>query len=345
MVKEITKRDLFENFNLHAKNTLFLQSWEYGDLSASIGDKSFRVGVYGAQGLVAIAQVILVRAKRGSYYFIPYGPVTKSGEVDEHAMQEITEFLAQKAKKQNVDFIRVSPFIENTIKNKAAFSKQGYIDAPMHTLAETTWLLDLTTSEDKLLMSMRKTNRNLIRKAKKLGVTIHKKTSVDAAEEFIRIHKDTKKKHSFTPYPDEFFKNQVRIFSKTGSVCVLLAKYQDKIISSAIIMYYGNMAAYHHGASLLEYSKIPAAYAVQWEAIKEAKERGCTTYNFWGVSPDKDKPHPISGVSHFKRGFGGYQYELLHCQDKPLSLKYAVNWVTETIRRKKRGYYFVKPQQ
>ena len=67
-------------------------------------------------------------------------------------------------------------------------------------------------------------------------------------------------------------------------------------------------------------------------------------YNFWGVSPDKDLPHPISGVSHFKRGFGGKQFDILHAQDLPLRPIYALNWIVETVRRKRRGYYFTKPE-
>lgn len=343
-IKEIKKRELFEDFNLSAKNNLFLQSWEYGELSDTIGDTSFRIGAFAEDELMAIAQVITVRAKRGSYFFIPYGPVFKDGKIDKGILSDMVKHLSALGKKQKIDFIRISPFVENTIKNKKIFSDIGCVDAPMHVLAETTWLLDLTQTEDDILQGMRKTNRNLIRKAEKVGVTIEKTTSKESVEHFIEIHKDTQKKHSFTPYPDNFFRSQVDIFSKTSSVEVFLAKYQEKIISSAIIMYYGNMAAYHHGASLLEFRKIPAAYLVQWAAIKEAKLRGCDIYNFWGVAPDKDKPHPISGVSHFKRGFGGYQYEILHCQDKPLSWKYGINWTIETIRRRKRGYYFVKPQ-
>jgi len=63
---------------------------------------------------------------------------------------------------------------------------------------------------------------------------------------------------------------------------------------------------------------------LQWEAIRQARERGCATYDFWGV-PDEVGHHealdegrgsisgPVDrhysrslwGVYHFKRGFGG----------------------------------------
>ena len=55
-------------------------------------------------------------------------------------------------------------------------------------------------------------------------------------------------------------------------------------------------------------------YALQWEAIRWARERGCTRYDLWGI-PDEDeakleaefqtRSDGLWGVYGFKRGFGG----------------------------------------
>ena len=42
-------------------------------------------------------------------------------------------------------------------------------------------------------------------------------------------------------------------------------------------------AAYNYGASTDIGRNEPGAYAIQWQAIIEAKKRGMTRYNFWGV--------------------------------------------------------------
>jgi lipid II:glycine glycyltransferase (peptidoglycan interpeptide bridge formation enzyme) len=44
---------------------------------------------------------------------------------------------------------------------------------------------------------------------------------------------------------------------------------------------------------------------VQWEAIREAKLRGCHTFDFLGISPPEDINHHLAGVSSFKEKFGG----------------------------------------
>lgn len=339
-IRNIERKE-FESFNLTAKNQLFLQSWNYGELCREIGEKAFRFGVFESRKLVGISEIIKVEAKRGSHFFCPYGPVFTKWK--EEYFRAWKKKMVELSRKEEVSFIRVSPFIENTKENKVFFKRQSFINAPMHVLAETTWLLDLNKDLDQILNEMRKTNRNLIRRAIRDGVEIKKGTDENAVEEFIKLHKDTKKKHHFTPYSDQFFRAQVKNFKDDDQILVFNAYHQGQLISSAIVMYYGEMAAYHHGASSLKHQKIPGSYLVQWEAIQEAKKRGCQRYNFWGVSPYKDKPHPISGVSHFKRGFGGYQYDLLHCQDLPLSPKYVLNYLVESFRRKKRGYYFKKP--
>lgn len=340
-VREFKTKEIFEAFNLKASWTLFLQSWNYGEICRKMGEEVLRLGLFENKKIVGIAQVIITRAKRGTYLFCPYGPVFTSWKIEYFSV--LLSYLKKVALAKKAQFIRISPFLENTLKNKKFFENLKFVNAPMHVLAETTWLLDLSKTEDELLREMRKTTRNLIRRAEKEKIEVKAGTGDSAVQEFIKLHAETKMKHKFTPYPDNFFRNQTRIFREDNQILVFNAYFKENIVSSAIVMFYGKMAAYHHGANSIRFQKIPASYLVQWQAIKEAKRRGLAFYNFWGVSPDPKKPHPISGVSLFKRGFGGYQHELLHCQDLPLSPLYFANWIIETGRRFKRGYYYPKP--
>ena len=63
-----------------------------------------------------------------------------------------------------------------------------------------------------------------------------------------------------------------------------------------------------------------------------------TRYNFWGVSPAENRNHRFYGISIFKRGFGGKDFEYLHAQDLVISYsKYIVNYVVETARKRLRN--------
>jgi lipid II:glycine glycyltransferase (peptidoglycan interpeptide bridge formation enzyme) len=77
---------------------------------------------------------------------------------------------------------------------------------------------------------------------------------------------------------------------------------------------------------------------LQWEAIKEAERRGCKVYDFWGFTdPEMFPKHPWAGPTLFKMGFGGYKKKYVKTQDFILSKKYWLNYIIESIRKKKRN--------
>ena len=122
-----------------------------------------------------------------------------------------------------------------------------------------------------------------------------------------------------------------------GQISIFLGKYKEEMVSSGIFVFWQGIAFYHHGASSLRYPKIPVSYLLIWEAIREAKKRGCKKFNFWGIAPEGKKNHPWAGLSLFKMGFGGYKKEYVKTQDFPLSKKYYLTYLFEKIRKLFRG--------
>jgi lipid II:glycine glycyltransferase (peptidoglycan interpeptide bridge formation enzyme) len=114
------------------------------------------------------------------------------------------------------------------------------------------------------------------------------------------------------------------------------AVYKGETISAAMIIFSGKSGFYHHGASIQRYAKIPASYLLQWAAIGEAKRRGLSEYNFWGVSPEDKPNHPWAGLSLFKKGFGGFPEAYVPAQDLPFTNKYWLNFVIEKVRKIRR---------
>jgi lipid II:glycine glycyltransferase (peptidoglycan interpeptide bridge formation enzyme) len=115
-----------------------------------------------------------------------------------------------------------------------------------------------------------------------------------------------------------------------------LGKYKGEVISSSMIIFWQDTAFYHQGASSLKHPKIPVSYLLQWETIKEAKKRNLNLYNFWGIAPEGRKSHPWAGLTLFKKGFGGYVKKYVETQDLPLSQRYWLTFVFESLRRIKR---------
>jgi len=346
-IKEITDKNLWEDFLRDCYPKTFLQSWNWGDFSKSMGQKIWRLGVYHNQELVATCLVVKVKAKRGTFLMVEHGPNIKfkiqNAKFQKHKLQilkAILKELKEIGKKERVSFIRVCPIWERSEENEEIFKKLGFRNAPIHVHPEISWILELDKTEEELLYGMRKTTRYLIRQAQKNPeIHIKKSQSLEDLKQFYKIYQETASRHRFVPFSFDYLKDELETFKKDDQILIFLAKYKGEVVSGAVIVYWQNGGFYHHGASLKKYSRVPVSYLIQWEAIKEAKKRGCDFYSFWGIAP-KDRPnHPWKGLTLFKKGFGGRKEEYVRTKDYILSQKYWINWIIETARKIKRGYY------
>ena len=343
-IETIDSRETWDKFITYQSPNTFMQSWAWGEFNMRMDHKIFRLGIFDNSELVGVALAIKITAKRGSFLYIPNGPILASQNFQDsifnfqkEALRILTEHLKFLATTEDCSFIRVSPLILATEENKKIFPAAGFRKAPIHMQAELMWLLDITPDETTLLKNMRKTTRYEIRKAEKEGVTVEMSKNVSDLEKFSEIYKSTVSRQNFVPFSEKYLKNELESFAPNDAV-LFFAKYKEDILATALIIFTDHEAFYHQGASNQKYPKIPAAYLLQWEIIREAKRRECKIYNLWGVSPHEKKNHPWFGLSLFKKGFGGYSEECLPAQDLIISKKYWVNWVVETFRKIKRGF-------
>ncbi|MCX6807949.1 MAG: peptidoglycan bridge formation glycyltransferase FemA/FemB family protein [Patescibacteria group bacterium] len=356
-LEQIQDSYLWNNFIVHNFSFYsFLQSWEWGELHELENHKVWRIGIYKTEEssnhkaeLIGVMQIIKIAARRGTHLFCPHGPLIKSDYFE--VLQEILPELKKLAKKENANFIRFNPINKATLENQAAYKMLGFRQAPIHIHAETTWIVDLKDSEEILMQNLRKTTRYLIRRAEKEGVKIKTDNSKSAVDLFYKLHKKHSSRengHKYTAFSKTFIDRLFQVFANnkqpaTSNQTLISAWYKNECEASLSTIKFGNFCVYYLGASDVKHPQFSPSYLLQWHAILEAKKSGCEFYNFWGVSPNNDPKHPIYGVSQFKKGFGGFGYELLHAQDLILSWKYWLNWVVETVRRYKRGYFYPKP--
>ncbi|MCD6550394.1 peptidoglycan bridge formation glycyltransferase FemA/FemB family protein [bacterium] len=339
-LREITNRYIWEKFLESVEEKTFLQSWYWGEFQKRMGNEIWRVGIYrNKEELIAISLVIKIKAKRGTFLFLPHGPVVFKKEDLEAVLGFLVKELKIIAQDQKCSFIRVSPICERNAKNIKIFEQVGFREAPIHMHPEVTWELDISPSEEELLAQMRKTTRYLIRQGlKNQEIQIYQSHKLEDIDIFYNIHQEVVKRQKFIPFSLDYLKKEFEIFSQDNQISIFLGKYRNEILASAIIVYWQGIGFYHHGATSLKYPKVPISYLLQWEAIREAKKRGCGLYNFWGIAPDgSSKKHPWWGLTLFKKGFGGYKKEYVKTQDLVLNPRYWFNWIIEKIRKKKRG--------
>jgi peptidoglycan pentaglycine glycine transferase (the first glycine) len=338
-VTEITDKKVWDGFfNAHG-SVSFHHSWEWGEVQTHTNHPIQRVGLYDKSNLKAIMLVIEMQARRGSFLFVPHGPIVDRSANAKTCYQHLRDHLIRTAQEKHSSFIRIAPPIEDTEENRELFTSLGFRTAPIYMHAETMWALDVTLDEEQLLSEMRKTTRYLVRKALK-EVTIVQRTNDAAIDDFWKIYRETFTREHFVPFSKQFITEEFTEFSKTGNAVFLFGRANDSTddsyLASALVLFTESTGFYHQGASI--HTKYPVPYLLQWTAIQEAKKRGCKLYNFYGILKEGRTPKTWDGLTLFKKGFGGFELNFLPTQDYILSQpKYFFSYLYEKYLNWRRG--------
>jgi peptidoglycan pentaglycine glycine transferase (the first glycine) len=174
-----------------------------------------------------------------------------------------------------------------------------------------TIVISLEGSDDDILARMKQKCRYNVRLAEKKDVTVRAWDDLDG---FYRLMQVTGGRDGFGVHSHEYYQKAYDLFHPTGVAEILVAEFESRPLAALMVFALGKRAYYLYGASTNEERNRMPTYLLQWEALKWARERGCTEYDLWGV-PDVDEEtleaqfetrhDGLWGVYRFKRGFGG----------------------------------------
>ena len=174
-----------------------------------------------------------------------------------------------------------------------------------------TVVISLEGSLDDILARMKQKCRYNVRLAEKKGITVR---AWDDLEGFQQLMQITGGRDGFGVHSLAYYRKAYELFHSSGLAELLLAEFEGKPLAALMIFANGTRSWYLYGASNDEERNRMPTYLLQWRAIQWAKERGCLTYDLWGV-PDEDEAQleaqfetrsdGLWGVYRFKRGFGG----------------------------------------
>ncbi len=311
----------------------FLQSWQWGDVHAALGDVVIREGFYVDATLVGGMEAIVKDARRGRYLEVPGGPLIDW--TNQELIRQVATHLHELARVHRCVFVRIRPQVSDSGAVRRDLAQAGFRIAPMHLHAEHTNILSLEPSEDELLKHMRQQTRYEVRKAQKLAIEVTQTQGEAAIQEFIAVQKTTAERQGFVPSPPAFL---TALGEHFAGLHLYKATQNDQLLNLAIVLHYGEEADYFEAASTPESRRLPGAYAISWHAMCDAKRVGLKRYNFWGIAYSSDPHHRYAGVTTFKRGFGGEDVTYVPAHDLVIRpTAYLKNWLIETIRKKQRN--------
>jgi peptidoglycan pentaglycine glycine transferase (the first glycine) len=297
-----------------------LQTVAWGQLKSTFGWRAYQVinGEIGAQ--------ILFRTLPGgfSFAYIPKGPIFPEAGVDfREAIIPIEGISSQRwsnfwaeiddfCRRNRAVFLKIEPDIWETTENSVRDSPPEGFRFSEHAIQPTrTILLNVSENEEKILSRMKQKTRYNIRLASKKGVSIHTSQDFDV---FHQLMLKTGGRDQFSVHNLHYYQTAYEIFNPLQECELYIAYYGHEILAGLMVFRHGERAWFFYGGSSDLKREFMASYALQWEAIRWARSKGCIQYDLWGI-PDydenklensfTDRADGLWGVYRFKRGFGG----------------------------------------
>ncbi|MBR3248748.1 peptidoglycan bridge formation glycyltransferase FemA/FemB family protein [Candidatus Saccharibacteria bacterium] len=312
----------------------FLQSPAYGKMNEILGEKVITEEFGGKSGGSGRALMIVRNAKRGRYLEIPCGPLIDWSDrgVAKEAMGKITEV----ARDEKCVFVRIRPQLLANRENLQILADLGLKKSPMHLAAEHTVMIDLNLSEEELLAGMRRQTRYEVRRAGKMGITVQKENSEEIFRKFHQVQLETARRQGFVPPNLKTLLAEREAFGENIQIYTART-VEGEPIAYGMIIKDGHEGDYYEAASTPLNRKMPGAYALLWQAIRDLKAEGYERFNLWGIAPAGQPEHRYAGVTTFKTGFGGSVVEYVPAHDLVISrVGYLKDLVVEKARKKRR---------
>jgi len=172
--------------------------------------------------------------------------------------------------------------------------------------------VDLSPDEDALLASFHSKWRYNIRYAARKGVRVTSECRREDMDAFYDLLQITAARDGFRVRSRSYFHDMWDRLVSRDMGTLLMAYVDDVPVAGALIFVLGEQSWYVYGASANEHRKLMPNHLIQWEAMRWAKSRGCTSYDMRGVSPEVNgEPvvEALSGLNRFKKGFGARYVE------------------------------------
>ncbi|MFN2223477.1 MAG: lipid II:glycine glycyltransferase FemX [Candidatus Promineifilaceae bacterium] len=308
-------------------NGSLLQTTNWARLKNRFGWQSQRVWLRRDGRLVAGAQMLIRSAALGlmRVAYIPHGPLVDWD--NEEQLSVLLNQIDHAVYNERAGLLKMEPLLWQMTKSpdewRAICRRENCLPDTDTIQPPRTLIVDLRAPEEEILARMKQKTRYNIRLSARKGVTVRQGTAADLVT-FNQLMQKTGQRNTFGVHEPRYFEEAFALFSP-DDVALWLAEYQGKPLAAIMVFVNGPRASYLYGASSNEERQRMPTYAVQWAAMRWARERGCESYDLWGV-PDypeeeleaqfRGRDDGLWGVYRFKRGFGGQLWRTVGTADR-----------------------------
>jgi lipid II:glycine glycyltransferase (peptidoglycan interpeptide bridge formation enzyme) len=316
----------------------FLQSSFWGAFKERFGWKAhaFTVMFDGkGQGPLLVLTRRVARALTLAY--IPWGPELPDEETPQDtALAEIAAGLRPHL--PGAAFARFD--LPWRVPEKGPLLGAPFKKAAVTVQAPDTVHVDLGPDEDAILARMKPKWRYNIRLGGRKVTVV--RCGTERLADFHVLLKETARRDHIRIHNPIYYQTLFELAEAAAgppiAVSLYLAEYERAPVAGIVTLFRGKEAVYLYGASSNEHRNLMAPYALQWQAMRDAKAAGCAYYDLFGIPPNADPSHPMAGLYLFKTGFGGSIIHRPGCYDYAYNpLLTAAFRMAEKARKRIRG--------
>ncbi|MBX7153279.1 peptidoglycan bridge formation glycyltransferase FemA/FemB family protein [bacterium] len=298
-----TQRDAWNAFIGKAPHGSVLQSFEWGEVKSGTWKSVYACATDDNGHWLAAALILKRVLPMGlSIFYIPRGPIFK--RYDLQLIQFFFDSIRQLAKQEKVIVIKCDPEIPETSGDWInAFKNSGFSYNQENVQPRGTIILDIKPEPDELLKSFHHKTRYNIKLAEKKGVVVKEENSIQGIDIFYDLFKVTSERDQFMILHRSYFHHLWKTLSRHDMATVFVAYFDHKPLGAIFQTVFGSRMTYLYGASSNEHRNLMPNHLIHWQAILWSKQRGATSYDFWGIPSHPAEGHPLWGVYRFKKGF------------------------------------------
>jgi hypothetical protein len=175
----------------------------------------------------------------------------------------------------------------------------------------TEFVLDLRLSLDQILGAMHKKHRKNIRTASEAGILCKQDSSIEGmmilqAMQAHAVDRGRDRGNIFSSVDERYYRKAYTLVYQNGPGHLYLALRDGKPLAALACLESGKKAITVRSGSSPEGYELSAMYLLQYELIKDLKQRGFEELNIGGVPlAASESSHPQHGLYEYKRYYGG----------------------------------------
>jgi peptidoglycan pentaglycine glycine transferase (the first glycine) len=290
-----------------------LQSWEWGAFKERHGWTARQVEVSSDDG-DAYAQVLFRRKGPFSLAYVPRGPVLRGDGDRRRLFERLRMVLDDLCRAERALALVLEP--DGALGLSGTYRDIGFVRGP-HGFQPARSVKVPLADDQAILEGMHAKNRYSVRLALRRGVTVERGgTDPRSLELFYGLLKETQERNDFGIHDKSYYDDFMRLFGDRA--LMLFGMVDGQPATGLIAARFGDEAIYMYGGSSTVHRGDGAAFLLQYEAMRWARDQGCRRYDLWGI-PDED-PAPEAeqsdgapsskgddrrGLYTFKVRFGG----------------------------------------